>query len=105
VRELPGDAPPIAKVPFNGSGFVIRYYKGSLMLDYLRGVLGDEKFFQTSREFFQTYKGKSIGTAEFRSFWGERLGDRRDLLDAWLDSGGGLPVLKQKKETVAREKQ
>lgn len=28
VRELPASAPSLSTVPFNGSGFVIRYYKG-----------------------------------------------------------------------------
>jgi aminopeptidase N len=87
-------------VPFDGSGFVIRYYKGSLMLDYLRHALGDGKFFQDSRDFFQAYNGKSIGTAEFRGFWKARLGDQKDLLDLWLDSTGGLPQLTQKQATA-----
>ncbi|HTT20196.1 MAG TPA: M1 family aminopeptidase [Candidatus Sulfotelmatobacter sp.] len=91
VRELPADAPSLAKVPFDGSGFVIRYYKGSLMLEAIRQAMGDRAFGAAVREFFQTYKGQSIGTAEFRSFWKEKLGDKRDLIDLWLDSGGGLP--------------
>lgn len=93
VHDLPADAPPLAKVPFDGSGFVIRYYKGSLMLDYLRHVMGDNRFFQAARDFFQTYNGQSIGTAEFRSFWKEKLGEKKDVVDLWLDSGGGLPDL------------
>ena len=92
VRALPADAPPLAIVPFDGSMFVIRYYKGSLLLDHLRHVLGDEKFFQASRDFFHTYTGKSIGTAEFRKFWKERLGNHAGELDVWLDSPGGLPA-------------
>jgi len=96
VRRLPADAPSLAKAPFDGSSFVIRYYKGSLMLHHLRGVLGDDRFFEDVRDFFQTYKGESIGTAEFRSFWKERLGDRKDSLDVWLDSAGGLRELEQR---------
>jgi aminopeptidase N len=95
VRELPANAPSLSTVPFDGSGFVIRYYKGSLMLDYLRHALGDGKFFQDSRDFFQAYNGKSIGTAEFRGFWKARLGDQKDALDVWLDSTGGLPQLQK----------
>jgi len=95
VRELPANAPSLSTVPFDGSGFVIRYYKGSLMLDYLRHALGDGKFFQDSRDFFQAYNGKSIGTAEFRGFWNARLGDQKDALDVWLDSTGGLPQLQK----------
>ena len=93
VRELPANAPSLSTVPFDGSGFVIRYYKGSLMLNHLRHALGDERFFQASRDFYQTYTGRSIGTAEFRSFWKQRLGDQQSSLDVWLDSTGDLPEL------------
>jgi hypothetical protein len=93
VRELPVDAPSLATVPFRSdrSSFVVRYYKGALMLDRLRGILGEEEFFKASHEFFQTYAGRSIGTAEFRTFWQEKLGNRRGILDTWLNSPGGLP--------------
>lgn len=93
VRDLPADAPPLAKVPFDGSGFVVRFYKGSLMLETLRQTMGEAEFHNAAREFYQTFRGKSIGTAEFRSFWKEKLGDKKDLIDVWLDSGGGLPEL------------
>jgi hypothetical protein len=86
VRALPASAPSLSAVPFDGSGFVIRYYKEALMLDYMRQALGDGKFFQASREFSQTYNSKSIGTAEFRGFWKARLGNQKDSLDVWLDS-------------------
>ena len=61
------------------------------MLDSLRGMLGDDKFFVASREFYQTYKDKFIGTSEFRSFWKAQLGDQGKSVDLWLDSRGGLP--------------
>ena len=93
VQALPADAPSLAKVPFDGSGFVIRYYKGSLMLDYVRQEMGSDQFFAAARDFFQTYKERSIGTAEFRGFWKEKLGDKKDVLDTWLDSTGGLPEI------------
>lgn len=32
------------------------------------------QFFEDARDFCQTYKGESFETAEFRSFWKERLG-------------------------------
>lgn len=91
VRDLPPDAPSLATVPFDGSGFVVRYYKGSLMLDWIRQMMGSDQFYGAARDFFQTNRGKSIGTAEFRTFWKQELGDKKDLLDAWLDSTGGLP--------------
>ena len=91
VKKLPADAPSLAKVAFDGSGFVVRYYKGSLMLDWIRNTMGSDQFYSAARDFFQTYKWESIGTEEFRSFWKQELGDKKDLLDLWLDSGGGLP--------------
>jgi hypothetical protein len=99
VQALPAEAPSLTKVPFDGSGFVVRYYKGSLMLDYVRQVMGSDQFNAAARDFFQTYKGRSIGTAEFRAFWKERLGDKKDALDKWLDSTGGLPEMGQRHAT------
>lgn len=94
VRALPAAAPSLAKVPFDGSGFVVRYYKGSLMLDSIRQTMGNDAFAAAARAFFQTYTGKSIGTAEFRSFWKDKLGENKGLIDVWLDSGGGLPQVR-----------
>jgi hypothetical protein len=93
VEGLPPDALPLAKVPFDGSGFIIRYYKGALMLDSFRRHLGDDGFVAGARDFFQTYKGQAIGTREFRSFWQRELGEDKNLLDVWLDSRGGMPQL------------
>jgi len=62
-------------------GFVVRYYKGSLMLHSFREAVGDGKFFQASHDFFQM----------FRSFWKERLKGQGKLLEEWLDSNGRLP--------------
>lgn len=94
VHALPPDAPTLATVPFGGSevAFVVRYYKGSLMLDSLRQTMGDAKFFLACRSFFDTYKGKSIGTQEFRDFWRNQLGDHRAMIDSWLEAKGG-PLL------------
>jgi len=90
-------APSLAKVPFDGSGFVVRYYNGSLILNYVRQVMGDDRFYAAARDFFQLYKGQSIGTAQFRSFWREKLAESKDSLDLWLDSTGGLPGLEKVK--------
>ena len=93
VRGLPPDAPSLSTVGMMEQGsFVVRYDKGALMLDALRQAMGDEKFFQASREFFETYRGKPAGTPEFRSFWKMKLGSHADLIDLWLDSRGGLPA-------------
>ncbi len=91
VRQLPADAPSLAKVPFDGSGFVVRYYKGSLLLEYLRQTMGEDQFYKATLEFYGTFKGKAMGTAEFREFWKQKMGDNKDLIDLWLDSSGGVP--------------
>ncbi len=94
VRKLPAEAPSLATVPYSNDqvGFVVRYYKGALMLNQLRKVLGDEKFFEACREFFETYRARSATTADFRSFWEKKLGAQKTTLDIWLDSRGGLPA-------------
>lgn len=91
VRALPPGAPSLATVPAQGGDFVVRYQKGSLMLDDFRRTMGDEPFFQASRDFYRTYKERRVGTAEFRWFWGARLGAAR--VDAWIDFSGGVPAL------------
>jgi len=93
VRQLPAEAPSLATVPFVNDevNYVVRNFKGALMLDHLRKNLGDEKFFRACREFFQTSRGRSIGTSEFRGFWTEKLSDQKTLVGLWLDSRGGLP--------------
>jgi len=91
VRELPADAPSLSRVPFMDGqvNWVVRYRKGALMLDSVRHVLGDERFFASAREFFETHRGRSIGTPEFRHFWRQRLVEQAAVVDAWLDAGGG----------------
>lgn len=87
VAGLAPDAPSLASVPANGSGFVVRYYKGSLMLDDFRRSMGDEAFFAAVRRFYTTYKDCSVGTTEFRRYWAEQLKDSARV-DAWLDTAG-----------------
>ncbi len=90
VSQLPLDAPSLSTVQMADQGsFVIRYYKGSLMLNAIRRAMGDERFFQVCREFFETYRDKPVGTEEFRSFWKSRV-DQAGLVDFWLDSRGGM---------------
>jgi hypothetical protein len=90
---LPADAPPLATVPFINDDvrYVVRYFKGALLLHSLRESLGDEAFFAACREFLQAYRGKPVGTPAFRTFWKTKPADRGRSLDVWLDSPGGLP--------------
>lgn len=89
VSELAADAPPLATVPI-WTDFVVRYYKGAVMLDTLRQTMGDEKFFQASRCSSRVTRDKPTGTGEFRSFWKGKLGAQGGIIDAWLDSSGGM---------------
>jgi hypothetical protein len=93
VNELPADALSLSTVPFLNDkiGYVVRYYKGSLMLDYFRNLLGDEEFFKICHDFYQKFNQTVIGTAEFRSFWEGKLGEHKKELNIWLDSKGGIP--------------
>ena len=95
VNKLPEDAPSLSKVPFMNDEvtYIVRYFKGSLMLNYFRNLIGDANFFKICRDFYSKYHKTIIGTSEFRRFWGERLGEYRKALDIWLDSKGGLPEL------------
>ncbi len=93
VAGLPADAPSLATVSRDGNvAWTVRYQKGALMLDDFRQRMGDAGFLAAARAFFQTYKNGAVGTAEFRAFWSERLGDSARL-DLWLQSKGGLPAL------------
>jgi len=97
ASELPADAPSLSTVPpMEQTSFVVRYFKGALMLDSLRQTMGSERFFAASREFVKTYAGKPTGTADFRSFWKAKLGGQNDVIDVWLDSRGGLPAIAKK---------
>jgi hypothetical protein len=96
VKELPDNAPPLSSVPFaeGEANYIVRYYKGSLMLDDIRNRIGDRAFFKVCRDFFQKFHHDLIGATEFREFWGDRLPEYKDVLNAWLDTPGGLPDLK-----------
>lgn len=92
VAGLPADAPSLATVPKDGgyTGWIVRYQKGSLMLDDLRRRIGDVEFLAASRDFLSRYKDKGATTADFRAFWSARVNDGA-VIDRWLDTNGGLP--------------
>jgi aminopeptidase N len=94
VCDLPREAPSLAQVPpeNSGYGYAIRYYKGSLMLDTLRKALGDVPFFFICRDFHAAFQARQIGTKELRGFWRSRLGEHAALLDRWLDFPGSAPL-------------
>ncbi len=90
VSALPPNAPSLSTVEMmDQDSFVIRYYKGSLMLNALRHTMGDRRFFQACREFFETHRDKPTDTEEFRTFWKSKV-DQAGLVDSWLDSRGPI---------------
>ncbi|RKY84325.1 hypothetical protein DRQ09_08795 [candidate division KSB1 bacterium] len=98
VEKLPEDAPSLSEVPpvNDNNGYIIRYYKGSLMLDYFRELLGDKKFFKICKDFYIKFNEIGAGTSQFKDFWSKRLGKHRAMLDVWLNAKGGLNNLKLK---------
>jgi len=95
ANSLPENAPALSIVPFKEGkvNYIVRYFKGSLMLDSFRQQLGDSAFFKRCREFYQTFHENLIGTLEFREFWENKLGKNKLLLNKWLDSQGGIPPI------------
>jgi aminopeptidase N len=73
--------------------------KGAMILHMLRGVLGEDKYLKTMREFSETYSGKSASMADFQTiaekYYGEQL---TWFFSQWLDSTGA-PEFKVKYTT------
>src|SRR3984957_6217224 len=73
--------------------------KGAMILHMLRGVLGEDKYLKTMREFAETYSGKSASMADFQTiaekYYGEQL---TWFFSQWLDSTGA-PEFKVKYTT------
>jgi hypothetical protein len=84
VKALPDDTPCLSSVPFSEgkTNYIVRYYKGSLMLDDIRNRIGERTFFKICRDFFRTFHHDLIGTTEFRLFWGDKLPECKDVLNA-----------------------
>lgn len=64
------------------------YYKGAMFLDFLRGELGDETFFDTLKIYFEKYKYKNATTEDFIKVC-EMVSDRelKNLFNKWLIDG------------------
>lgn len=97
VNGIPDNAPPISSVPFREGrvNYIVRYYKSSLMLDYIRNLIGDKLFFKTCRNFFNEFHKDLIGTSEFREYWGNILPEYKGTLHIWIDSPGRIPDINQ----------
>jgi aminopeptidase N len=51
-----------------------QYFKGALMLNTLRSVIGDAKWFADIHDFYQHFKYQNIMTEQVVSWWNERTG-------------------------------
>jgi len=73
--------------------------KGAMILHMLRGVLGEDKYNKTMRDFFAAFAGKSATTDDFRAIAEKYYGDQLTwFFSQWLDSTGA-PEFKVKYTT------
>lgn len=73
--------------------------KGAMILHMLRGVLGEDKYNKTMREFAAEYAGKSATTDDFREVAEKNFGSQLTwFFSQWLDSTGA-PEFKVKYTT------
>ncbi len=93
VHTLPEDAPAISQVPPENTemNYIVRYYKGALMLHAFRELLGEDAFLQAARRFMQNFQKEGARTPDFRRFWNEVIQDEK-FLNRWLDSPGSTPL-------------
>lgn len=87
VADLPAESPSLSRVPAENTetGYIVRYYKGALMLEALRNAMGEDRFLPACAEFHHRFRDGGAQTADFRRFWSEKPGLPAGLLDIWLD--------------------
>ena len=81
-----------------------QYFKGALMLNTLRSVIGDDKkWFSDIHDFYQTFQYKTILTEDVEAWWDKRTGiDLKPFFDEYLRHKD-LPVLELKAGANAGE--
>jgi len=68
------------------------YLKGSWVVHMLRGVMGDNLFFQTLREYYERYKYRNATTQDFQKAAEEIYGQPLDwFFDQWVYKGKSRP--------------
>jgi aminopeptidase N len=68
------------------------YQKGAWVLHMLRGVMGDEPFFNGMRAYFERFKYKNAETSDFQAVMEEFYGNKLDwFFDQWVYKGTGRP--------------
>lgn len=64
-------------------------YKGALVYNMIRNVLGDDKFFSLLQRFYAGYRGKKAGIEDLESLTSKIAGqDMRYFFGLWVDSTG-----------------
>lgn len=65
------------------------FYKGAYVFNMLRGTIGDEKFFNLIKNYYNTFKGKNAGIDDFESLAEKAAGaNLRGFFGLWVDSTG-----------------
>jgi aminopeptidase N len=73
-----------------------QYFKGALMINTLRTLLGDDKFLPDIHDFYQQFKYKNIMTEDVVAWWNARTGlNLTPFFDEYLRHAA-LPVLELK---------
>src|SRR5215216_3829267 len=67
----------------------IVFYKGAYVYHMLRSAIGDEKFFNLIKNFYQTYKGQNASIDDFETLANKAAGSNmRGFFAMWVDSTG-----------------
>ncbi len=70
------------------------YDKGAWTLHMLRDELGDEKFFEILKRYYNAYKYKNASTFDFKKICEKVSGKKLDkFFDQWVISGKGIPEI------------
>lgn len=67
----------------------VTFFKGALVLNMLRQLMGDEKFDKMLRDYYNQYNGKNVTLDMFESFASKAAGrNLRFFFGQWVDSTG-----------------
>ncbi len=79
-KQLDDQTPPFRSVVF---------YKGALVFNMLRQLMGEQEFDKMLREYYVKYEGKNITLEDFEAFAAKAAGrDLRFFFGQWVDSTG-----------------
>jgi len=80
---------PLNNIPQEYTYGTTVYDKGAMVVQSLRGYLGDELFFNTVKAYLQEFKYKSVSSNEMSDFMSTYTGiDMSDFFEAWVYTAG-----------------